>query len=150
MTYLLVANDGGHVAELRALAARFSDGHDRMWATARTPQTQALLAGEVVYWVDRAPTRDWKAVVSNAVLLRRLLDARPFSAVVSTGSSLALSALPQAALRRIPAHYIESVTRTDTLSMSGRILREVPMVRTYVQWPQLQTTHWHYRGSVLD
>lgn len=70
--------------------------------------------------------------------------------VISTGSSLALSALPHAALRGIPAHYIESVTRTDGYSMSGRILQRVPGISLYAQWPHLATHRWRFNGSVLD
>lgn len=69
---------------------------------------------------------------------------------MSTGSSLAVSALPQAALRGISAHYIESVTRTDGVSVSGRIVSTIPRVKLYVQWPHLARRRWRYQGSVID
>jgi UDP-N-acetylglucosamine transferase subunit ALG13 len=54
------------------------------------------------------------------------------------------------ALRGIPAHYIESVTRLEGLSLSGRLLDRCPGIRIYVQWPELASRRWQYRGSVFD
>ena len=147
---LLAANDGGHITQLRTLADRFETADRRMWVTVRTPQTEHLLAGETVHWTGPAPTRDAGAAWRNARTIWRLLDNRDVGAAISTGSSLAVSALLPAALRRIPAHYIESVTRADGISLSGRMLRWVPGVRLYVQWPHLANRRWRYRGSVLD
>jgi UDP-N-acetylglucosamine transferase subunit ALG13 len=149
-TTLLVANDGGHIMQLRSLVDRFAVVEDRTWVTVATPQTESLLAGERVHWVGEAPTRDWRAVGRNAVLIRRIFRSESIGRAISTGSSLALSALPQAALRRIPTHYIESVTRTEGYSLSGRILQRVPGIEMYVQWPHLATERWRYCGSVLD
>jgi UDP-N-acetylglucosamine--N-acetylmuramyl-(pentapeptide) pyrophosphoryl-undecaprenol N-acetylglucosamine transferase len=149
-TTLLAANDGGHIVQLRSLVDRFGLEGERLWVTPRTPQTESLLAGERVFWAHAAPTRDWRAAVRNAAAIRRLLRSEDVSRVISTGSSLAVSALPQAGLHRIPAHYIESVTRTDGFSLSGRVLRRVPGVSLYAQWPHLAGGRWLYRGSVLD
>jgi UDP-N-acetylglucosamine--N-acetylmuramyl-(pentapeptide) pyrophosphoryl-undecaprenol N-acetylglucosamine transferase len=147
---LLVANDGGHIMQLSSLVDRSAEVEDRIWVTVATPQTESLLAGERVCWVGEAPTRDWRAVGQNAVKIRKLFRSETIDRAISTGSSLALSALPQAALRRIPAHYIESVTRTDGFSLSGRILQRIPGISLYTQWPHLATPRWQYSGSVLD
>ncbi len=149
MTTLLVANDGGHLRQLHTLAPRLVDD-DVVWATVPTPQSESLLAGQVVVWTDRADTRDHVAVAKNAAMLVRALRRHRPDRAISTGSSLALSALPQCALRRIDAHYIESVTRTDGFSLSGRILHRFPGVTTYTQWPHLAGDGWHHEGSVLD
>jgi UDP-N-acetylglucosamine--N-acetylmuramyl-(pentapeptide) pyrophosphoryl-undecaprenol N-acetylglucosamine transferase len=138
---LLAANDGGHITQLRALADRFETTDRRMWVTVRTPQTEHLLAGETVHWTGPAPTRDAGAAWRNARTVWRLLDNWDVEAAISTGSSLAVSALLPAALRR---------TRADGISLSGRMLRRVPGVRLYVQWPHLANRRWRYRGSVLD
>lgn len=149
-TTLLVANDGGHITQLWNLAPRITAIQDRVWVTPSTFQTRSLLKGERVYWAGSAPTRDWKAVIRNARIIRRILLAEKVDRVISTGSSLALSALPQAAARGIDAHYIESVTRTDGFSVSGRVLRRIPRISMYAQWPHLATGGWVYAGSVLD
>ncbi len=147
---LLAANDGGHLTQLHALVDRMVDIENRLWVTVPTAQTESLLAGERVHWMVPAPTRDWRAMLRNARLIRHLFYVYDISSAISTGSSLALSALPQAARRRIPAHYVESVTRTDSISLSGKFLSRVPGVSLYVQWPQMEDSRWSYRGSVLD
>jgi UDP-N-acetylglucosamine transferase subunit ALG13 len=150
MTTVLAANDGGHIMQLWTLAQRFTPADDRLWVTVPTAQTESLLAGERVTWVGPAPTRDWKAALRNAAAIRTVFRTNTVDRVVSTGSSLAISALPHAAARRIPAHYIESVTRTDGISFSGKMLELVPGVSLYVQWPHLVHGRWRYEGSVLD
>ncbi len=147
---LLAANDGGHITQLRALADRIDGVGDRLWVTVPTPQTESMLAGERVHWVTPAPTRDWHAAWRNGRRIRHLFHVYDISSAISTGSSVAVSALPHAAHRRIPTHYIESVTRTDGISMSGKILSRVPGISLYVQWPHLARSRWTYRGSVLE
>jgi UDP-N-acetylglucosamine transferase subunit ALG13 len=150
MTALLVANDGGHLMQLHALAPRLPIAKDRLWVTPRTEQSVSLLKDEEVFWVHRAPTRDAAAVARNAFAVRRLLRERTFTSAVSTGSSLALSALPQARLHGIPTYYIESATRVAGPSMSGRILQAVPGIRLICQYPEWTSRNWHYGGSVFD
>lgn len=146
-----MANDGGHLRQLRELSERLEPGGAPfLWATVPTPQTESLLEGEEVVWTAPAPTRDWRAAMRNARTLAPIVADRSIGRVVSTGSSLAVSALPRAALARTPAHYIESITRSENFSLSGRVVRRVPGVRVYTQWPQLARGAWRYRGSVLD
>jgi len=147
---VLAANDGGHLAQLRALAPHLPLTGEPLWVTAPTPQSRSMLDGERVHWIDPAPTRDWRAALRNARSVRRLFEEEEVVAAVSTGSSVALSTLPWAARHRIPAHYIESVTRAEGFSLTGRILHRTPGVRTYTQWPHLAGDGWAHAGSVLD
>jgi UDP-N-acetylglucosamine--N-acetylmuramyl-(pentapeptide) pyrophosphoryl-undecaprenol N-acetylglucosamine transferase len=149
MTTLLVANDGGHITELRFLLPRLHLD-DVVWVSVPTPQTESLLEGQPVVWAHRADTRDVKAALRNADVVRNVISAYRPQTAVSTGASLALSALPQCVARGIAAHYIESVTRTDGFSLSGRVLRRTPKLQLYTQWPHLADSRWRYRGSVLD
>ena len=110
MTALLVANDGGHIMQLHTLRPRL-DLQDVVWVTPRTPQTESLLAGEVVHWVEPSPPRDLRAVLRNAARCRALFERYDVSLVVSTGAALALSVLPLARMRNIETVYIESATR---------------------------------------
>ena len=57
MTVLLVANDGGHIMQLHTIRPRLGV-QDVVWVTPRTPQTESLLAGEVVHWTAPCPPRD--------------------------------------------------------------------------------------------
>ncbi|WP_420453081.1 glycosyltransferase [Ilumatobacter sp.] len=148
-TTLLVANDGGHFMQMLTLSKRL-DLDDVVWATVPTPQTETLLEGSCVEWTHPAPTRDLRAVARNTQFMRSVVARHRPSKIVSTGASLALSSLPIAAIHDTPAHYIESVTRADSFSLSGRVLRHAPRVKMYTQWPHMADEHWQYRGSVLD
>lgn len=151
MTTLLVATHGGHLAQLMELAPRFRGVEERrLWVTNESPQARSLLADEDVRFVPYIAERDWLGVIRSIPAARRLLHERDVKAVVSTGSALALSYLGAAAARRIPAHYIESATRVNTVSITGRALSRVPGVHTYGQSPHLDQAIWPYCGSVFD
>jgi UDP-N-acetylglucosamine transferase subunit ALG13 len=72
------------------------------------------------------------------------------TAVVSTGSAIALSFLPYAISQGIEAHYIESAARVDQPSITGKLLSLVPGVRLYRQYPHVADRGWKFGGSVFD
>lgn len=146
MTTLLVANDGGHLMQLHTLRPRLGV-QDVVWVTPRTPQTESLLAGERVHWTLPCPPRDAGALARNAIACRRLFTDHDVSLVVSTGAALALAVLPQARLRGIETVYIESATRYDAPSLSGRALSMVPGIATFSQSSALTRGHWQYLAS---
>jgi UDP-N-acetylglucosamine--N-acetylmuramyl-(pentapeptide) pyrophosphoryl-undecaprenol N-acetylglucosamine transferase len=147
VTTLLVANDGGHLMQLHTLRPRLGVGDDVVWVTPRTPQTESLLAGEQVHWAFPCPPRDTRALARNTIACRRLFREHDVSLVVSTGAALALAVLPQARVRGIETVYIESATRLDTPSLSGRALALVPGITTYSQSSALTRGHWQYLAS---
>lgn len=149
MTVLLVANDGGHITQLHTLRPRLAVT-DVVWVTPRTPQTESLLAHEVVHWTEPCPPRDLGAVMRNAAHCRVLFDRHDVSLVVSTGAALALAVLPQARVRNIRTVYIESATRFDAPSVSGRVLALMPGVRTFSQSTALDNRRWRYLASPWD
>lgn len=150
MTVLLVANDGGHIMQLHTIRPRLGVQEDVVWVTPRTPQTESLLAGEVVHWTAPCPPRDMAAVLRNAAHCKVLFERHTVTLVVSTGASLALSVLPQARMRHIKTVYIESATRYDAPSLSGRMLAMMPGVRTFSQSTGLDTGRWTYLASPWD
>jgi len=150
VTALLVANNGGHVKQLHSLAPRLGFATDRVWVTVRAPQTTALLRDEEVVWVDYPDARDLGAVLRHARAVSPVFRRRRIETVVSTGASLALSVLPQAAARGIDARYIESATRFEGPSMAGRLLARVPRIAMYTQYEHLADRRWRFGGSVFD
>lgn len=150
MTTLLVANDGGHLMQLHTLRPRLGVGDDVVWVTPRTPQTESLLAGERVHWASPCPPRDTRAILRNAASCRRLFREHKVTLAVSTGAALALAVLPQARARAIETVYIESATRFDAPSLSGRVLSMMPGVRTFSQSTGLTKGHWEYLASPWD
>jgi len=91
-------------------------------------------------------------------LLGALLDSyrvmrhsRP-QVLVCVGSSMSVPLALWARLFGIPTYFIESITRVETLSGTGRIFRRWKLARhIYVQWPHMVQDNpgTEYVGSVL-
>jgi UDP-N-acetylglucosamine--N-acetylmuramyl-(pentapeptide) pyrophosphoryl-undecaprenol N-acetylglucosamine transferase len=148
---VLVASTGGHLAEMLALAPRLEPASaSDLWVTFDSDQSRSLLADRRVEFIRDTPPRDWRAVLANVIPARRLIGQHDIASVVSTGAGIALSFLPQARLKGIPAHYIESCARVDGGSLTGRALERIDGVRLYTQHEALAAARWAYRGSVFD
>jgi len=148
---VLVATTGGHLAQLYEIADRIPYRGPRLWVTFDSEQGRTLLAGESVIFIPYIAERDVAGVARALPYARRILAAGgPVSAVVSTGSAIALGFLPYAAMRGIPAHYIESAARTDQASLTGQLLSAMPGVRLYRQYAHAAGGRWGYGGSVFD
>ena len=151
MTTLMVATTGGHLAQLFALAKRMDElDQDRLWVTFESRQGETLLAGEEHVNIPYIAERDVLGVSRGLAYARRLIRSRKVTAVVSTGSAIALSFLPYAALSRIDAFFIESAARVSRPSLTGRVLQHLPGIRLYRQYPQAAEGPWGYGGSVFD
>ena len=148
---VLVASTGGHLAQLHEIADRLPYRGPRLWVTFDGQQARTLLARESVIFVPYIAERDVAGVARALPHAHRILAASgPVSAVVSTGSAIALDFLPYAAVLGIPAHYIESAARTGRASLTGRLLSAVPGVRLYRQYAHTAGGRWGYGGSVFD
>lgn len=146
----LVASPGGHIDQAYEIAHRFADRGDRFWITARTPQTQALLGDEDVRWVPEVWSREaLSAVRSVSGALRIMREHRPRQ-VVSTGSALAVPYMTAARILRIPVTYIESATRRDGPSLTGRITEWMPGVNRFYQSSGWNRRGWDSFGSIFD
>jgi UDP-N-acetylglucosamine transferase subunit ALG13 len=121
-----------------------------LWVTFDTPQSRSLLRDRRRLFVPPVGERDVIGVCRTAFAARRLMQTLDVSAVVSTGSALALSFLPYAAMRGVPAHYIESSARVAAPSLTGRILERVPGLFLYRQYPHAARGRWTYGGSVFE
>jgi UDP-N-acetylglucosamine transferase subunit ALG13 len=150
MTTLLVASGGGHLAELHALAPRLGLGADRCWATPETPQSASLLDGERVVPVLPAASRDVPGALRNYRTARELLRTGRYDRVVSTGASVAASFFLAARRAGVPCDYIESATRTDGPSLTGRMVARLPGTSLRTQHPVWADERWHFAGSVFD
>lgn len=148
---LFTASGGGHLAELVTLGRRlpFEVGAVT-WFTEDTVQARSLLAGEQVVWAEPAPPRDWRAALRNARLADAMARRFRFGVAVSTGASIAVSALPAAQLHGAKAIYIESAARVDGPSVSGRMLAAHPRMTTFSQYRSWSEGRWRYAGSVFE
>lgn len=123
---------------------------DRVWVTFAGPQATSLLSGEEVRHTPYIAPRDARSLARNVSAAREIVGTLRPSAVLSTGSGIALAFLPLAAAQGIPAHYVESAARSSGPSLTGRLLGGVPGIRRYTQDPRWSGARWRFRGSVLD
>lgn len=148
---LLVASTGGHLAQLWRLASENTVRSDSLWVTFQTAQSESLLKNQRVIHVPYIPPRGWKETVRASRTISKILSREDFDVIVSTGAGLALASHLQASARRLHPVYIESVSRVDGPSLSGRILERVPGVHRYAQHPWGETRRgWTHKFSVLD
>lgn len=147
---LFVASTGGHLEQLVMMTPLMEVSASSRWVTFDTPQARSLLVGKNATFVPYVASRDWKSVLRAASILNRSIDWNEFEAVVSTGAAVALSALPLARLRRIPTFYIESVSRFDGPSMTGKIVSRARLARTFTQHPEWASARWPFRFSLLN
>jgi UDP-N-acetylglucosamine--N-acetylmuramyl-(pentapeptide) pyrophosphoryl-undecaprenol N-acetylglucosamine transferase len=148
---LLVCSGGGHLRQLAGLAERIGISRERqVWVTFRNALSESLLQGRRVTWAPFTAPRDLARFAQLVAMAPRVLDSTRFGAAISTGSSPAAAFLPQAMMRGIPCHYIESAARADGPSLTGKIISKVPKVHTYSQYPGWADDKWAYRGSIFD
>ncbi len=147
---LLVASTGGHLAQL-VLVSQMLDVHpDSVWVTFDSAQSRSLLAGRRVRYVPYIEPRGLGAALRAVPHFDRLLHEEQVDAVLSTGAAIAAPALAVAAARRVPAFYLESVSRFDGPSLTGRVVARIPGVHCYTQHPGWAGGRWSYDLSVTS
>lgn len=140
---LAVSSTGGHLDELLTVAPRFvGDGEQLVWATAATAQSESLLRGQQVDWVRQVGARQGGRVLLSFLPAMRLIRRLRPRKVVSTGAALSVPYLVAARLNGIETHYVESATRLDGPSMTGRIAQAIPGVQLH-----RQTDVWRHHGG---
>ncbi len=152
-TALLTASAGGHLSELVRLSERMVDIDRFVWAVPDTAQTRSLLGPTRPDWVIEAiPALGSRALLGALRLLPRagrLIAREEPALVLSTGAAPAVPFLVQAARRRVPAYYVESLARLDAPSLTGRILSRVPRVELRTQHESLDWQGWRSVGLGL-
>lgn len=147
---LLVCSSGGHLLQLFALRAAW-EGLPRVWVTFDKPDARSLLAGERVIHAYGPTNRNVPNFLRNLRLARSVVSRVRPAAVLTTGAGVAVPFAWLARLRRIPVVYVESLTRIEGLSTSGRMIAPVAD-RLYVQWPELaaRVKGARYVGDLLE
>lgn len=147
---LLAASTGGHLAQLVRLSGLIGAGEDSLWVTFENAQSRSLLAGRRHLFVPYIQPRDLRGALGAFGPFRDALKAEEFDGAVSTGAAIAVPALLAARASGIPACYIESVSRVQGPSLSGRILERVPGVSTFTQYEAWNRKGWSYGLSLFD
>lgn len=148
MKLLLVCNPGGHFSTMMGLK-EFWSAYPREWVTYSKYDTKQLYGKEVVHWVEMQEARMlWKACVNFLKALLILRRSQP-NLVVSTGASIAVPFLLASKLLGIRTIFIESISRSSDLSLTGKIVYNLAD-EFYVQWPECVKRYpkAQYRGVV--
>ncbi len=147
--YLMVASTGGHLAQLNRIAGSMDVRDDSLWVTFDTPQSRALLAGRRVLTVPYVSPRDWRGVLRATRMILRGTRGESFDGVVSTGAALAVAGFLAAKVKHVPRLYIESISRVQGPSMTGRLVAALRLASLQTQHRGWAGERWRYRGSVL-
>jgi UDP-N-acetylglucosamine--N-acetylmuramyl-(pentapeptide) pyrophosphoryl-undecaprenol N-acetylglucosamine transferase len=151
---LACASAGGHFKQLLRLVDRLRDVDEVTWLTYDSGLTDELLAaagrdGDLIVHAPYAAPRDVVNLTRGGRVAGRLLGSGRYDLALSTGAGIAVATLPIARARGVRSVFIESATRADGPSMSGRILQRVPGIELYTQNPGYDP-RWGHVGSVHD
>lgn len=146
---MLVCSSGGHLLQMLSLHGAWGD-QERVWITFDKADARSLLAEERVEYAFGPTNRNLGNLFRNARLAWRLVRRERPRALLTTGAGVAVPFAWTARLLRIPVIYVESFTRIEGLSLSGRMIAPVAQ-RMYVQWPELAATssRLHFAGNVF-
>ncbi|MER2133597.1 MAG: glycosyltransferase [Arthrobacter sp.] len=147
--YLFVASTGGHLAQLKRISTSLTASRESLWVTFDSEQSRSLLEGERVHYVPYIASRDLKGVLAASIEVGKLMRRERFEAVVSTGAALALAAMPLARAHRVPTTYIESVSRVNGPSLTGRIIAALRLAELRTQHDTWANARWKKHPSVL-
>jgi hypothetical protein len=146
---LLVCSPGGHALQLHLLRESWT-GYRTAWVTLDAEDTRSLFRGEILYFAHGPTTRNVTNFFRNLVLAAKLLRRLEPKLVVTTGAGIAVPFAWLARLLHVRVVYVESLTRIETPSLSGRLIAPAAD-RIYVQWPALEgrLRGSRYVGTVL-
>jgi beta-1,4-N-acetylglucosaminyltransferase len=149
MRVLLVCSPGGHLQQMLALRPAW-DGFDRAWATLPGADVSYLLEGERVTLAHGPTNRSLKNALRNLAVAWRLVRSHRPEAILSTGAGIAVPFFLVGKLLGVRLVYVESVTRTESISLSGRLLYPLAS-RFFTQWPESaeRLRRAEYAGAIL-
>lgn len=145
---LLVCSPGGHLQQMLALKPAW-EPFDTTWVTLTGSDVEHILRDEHVVFAHGPTNRSVRKLVRNVLLAARVLLRERPDAILSTGAALAV---PFFLLGRIVGArlvYVESLTRTEGLSLSGRLVAPLAHEQ-FVQWPGAVRGRARYVGSILS
>lgn len=147
---LFVASTGGHLAQLNRLAPRFGAHPESVWVTFDSPQSTSLLRGLNVVHVPYVGPREVRGIMMARRIIRQQLSNHGLQGVVSTGAGLALAGFTAGVAPQHGNRYIESVSRTEGPSATGRLIARSRLARIYTQHSSWAHGRWTAIPSVLQ
>jgi beta-1,4-N-acetylglucosaminyltransferase len=145
---LLVCCPGGHLQQMLALEPVWRD-RSRAWVALPAPDVEHLLSNEEVLLGNGPTSRHLGNMLRNLVFAWRTVRALRPQAMLSTGGGLAPPFFLVGKLLGVRLVYVESLTRTESLSLSGRLVRRLTD-EFFAQWPEVaRRAGVRYEGSLL-
>lgn len=146
---LLVCSSGGHLMQLHELRAAWTP-FPRKWVTFDKSDARSLLRDEHVIHAFGPTNRNVPNLLRNLRLAWSVVRRERPAAILTTGAGVAVPFAWVAKLHRIPVVYVESFTRIEGLSLSGRMIAPVA-TRLYGQWPELaqRTPRVRFAGNLF-
>lgn len=127
------------------------EAFDTAWATLPSGEVEHMLAGEDVVLCHGPTNRSVAKLLRNLVVAWREVRRRRPDVILSTGAALALPFFLVGRLHGCRLVYIESLTRTRGLSLTGRLV--YPFASSFfVQWPEAAAKYRRaiHAGDLLD
>ena len=145
---LLVCNPGGHLQQMLALEPAWKQ-FECSWATLPGADVDTLLAGRDVTKGHGPTNRSALNGIRNFFVAWRVIRRQRPDLLLSTGAGLAVPFFLVGRLLGRRLIYVESLTRIDGLSLTGRII--YPFAdEFFVQWPGAAVKkRMRYHGSIL-
>ncbi len=145
----LVCSSGGHLFQLLS-QCHFWKSKDRFWVSFPTIDAKYLLKDETVFWAHYPTNRSIKNLLRNLILSIKLLKKERPDVIISTGAGVAVPFILVGKLSGIKTIYIESITRSKDLSLTGYLVYTF-VDKFLVQWPELAENHKRaeYQGQVI-
>ena len=147
---VLVCSPGGHLLEMLSLEPAYRH-LDETWVTLPCVDVEHLLAGRNVFTAHGPTNRSLVKLVRNLPLAWNVVRRHDPDVILATGAGLAVPFFLIGRLLRRQLVYVESLARSETLSLTGRLV--YPLAdHFFVQWPQLARRHGkaRYEGNVLS
>jgi beta-1,4-N-acetylglucosaminyltransferase len=146
MKICLVCSHGGHLTEILQLKEAF-EGHETFFITYDSVRTRQLEHKYLLQNIGMNPLVMARTFVST---FKILLKEKP-RLIISTGSEIAIPAFYLAKLLRIKTVFIESWTRVERPTGTGKIVYPVSDL-FLVQWDSLLKKYGRkarYKGAIL-
>jgi beta-1,4-N-acetylglucosaminyltransferase len=133
MPALLVCSPGGHLLQMMRLRPAWEQ-LETTWVTLEAADSKHLLQQSPVVFAQGPTNRSLRLLLANLRLAWRVVRAKRPQVILSTGAALAVPFFLVGKLHGARLVYVESLTRTDDISLAGRIV--YPLADAFfVQWP---------------
>lgn len=138
---LVVCSCGGHLLQMLEMRAAW-ESYDRFWVTFDKSDSRSLLRDERVIHAFGPTNRNIPNLLRNLRLAVRTIRRERPAAILSTGAAVAVPFAWVGRLYGVRTIYVESFTRIEGLSLSGRMIGPLAQA-IYAQWPEAAARGGH-------